>query len=89
MFVRGILRHYGLEDWVLTDHTPKIKVSDMMDVDGKEYLKVPNEYNTYYKKTVSPNDLIIDGNIQFIIRSTLSQKTLIDIQDETLSAFQI
>jgi len=89
MFARGILRSYGLEDWVLTDHTPKIRGIDQMDIDGSEYLKVPNEFNTYYKKTVSKEDLVIDGNVQFIIRSTLGPKSLMDIQNQTLTAYQI
>ena len=72
LFVRGILRFYGLEEWVLKDHTPKVRVDNKMEIDGSEHLKVIGEFNTYFDKNVTKEDVIIDGNVQFIIRSTLS-----------------
>jgi len=88
-FVKGILRHYKLDDWVEQEHTPKTREDDNMEIDGKEFLKAPYEYNTYYEKTVTSKDLDIDNNVQFIIRSTLGPNSLIDIQDKSLTAYQM
>ena len=89
IYMKSILKCYGLQEWVDTDKTPKIYNRNEMEIDGNEYYKSPYECNMYYKKTVTLQDVLTDNQVQMLIRSTLGPRTSIDIQNPSLTSYQI
>ena len=87
LFMRGILQYYDLEEWVDIDHTPKVPI-----VNGTESINdliAPYEYKMKYGESVTKEDLKTDASLKSLIRSTLGPKTQQDIQDPSLTGYQI